>query len=200
MNKYIGVSGVARSGKNLFCDIATDILTKRGLTCKTFSLAWYLKKDCESFVKEKLGLDIFSEKTEDKNIFRPLLIYYGIEKRKQSEGRCWIDLLNADIRSSSADVNFVSDVRFASCKNDELQWIQSELNGKIIHLRQWKMGEGMVRSYVPPAGSDEESNDPIMNKFADVRVEWEHSKSESYSGARNDPKLISVVEGALAKI
>jgi hypothetical protein len=29
--KYIGVSGVARSGKNLFCDIAIKQLSQKGI-------------------------------------------------------------------------------------------------------------------------------------------------------------------------
>ncbi len=74
MNKsYIGVSGFARSGKNLFCDIAQKVLKEKyNLTSKTYALAYFLKKDCEPFIQEKLGLSAFSEKTEDKNAFREI--------------------------------------------------------------------------------------------------------------------------------
>ena len=54
MNKlYIGVSGFARSGKNLFCDIAQKVLKEKyNLTSKTYALAYFLKKDCEPFIQE----------------------------------------------------------------------------------------------------------------------------------------------------
>ena len=43
--KIIGISGVARSGKNLFADIASQILLdKYKLTSKSFALAYYIKK------------------------------------------------------------------------------------------------------------------------------------------------------------
>ena len=84
--KYIGVSGVARSGKNLFCDIAIKQLSQKGVKAKQYALAYYLKKDCEEFIKTKLGLDVFTEKTDDKTIFREMLVWYGGVKRKQTEG------------------------------------------------------------------------------------------------------------------
>ena len=42
MNKiYIGISGVARSGKNLFCDIAQNLLKEKyGLSSKSY--AWLI--------------------------------------------------------------------------------------------------------------------------------------------------------------
>ena len=42
--KYIGVSGVARSGKNLFCDIAIKQLSQKGVKAKQYALAYYLKR------------------------------------------------------------------------------------------------------------------------------------------------------------
>ena len=51
--KILGISGVARSGKNLFADIAGNVLKEKyNKTCKSFALAYYLKKDCEEFIKE----------------------------------------------------------------------------------------------------------------------------------------------------
>ena len=96
MNKlYIGVSGFARSGKNLFCDIAQKVLKEKyNLTSKTYALAYFLKKDCEPFIQEKLGMSAFSEKTEDKNAFREMLVWYGGVKRKQTEGKYWTGLLH----------------------------------------------------------------------------------------------------------
>ena len=96
--KYIGVSGLARTGKNLFCEIATkQMLETYGLRAKTYALAYQLKKDCAEFVKDKLGMDVFSERTDDKNVFRELLVWYGATKRKQTQGRYWTELLQKHI-------------------------------------------------------------------------------------------------------
>ena len=68
--RYIGISGVARSGKNLFCDISKKVLFEEyGYKCNSYALAYYLKEDCESFVRTRLGLDVFTENTEDKKSF-----------------------------------------------------------------------------------------------------------------------------------
>ena len=85
---YIGIAGVARSGKNLFADVACDVLKRKyNKTCKLYSLAHQLKVDCELFIKDKLGLNVWSDISEEKEMFRPLLVWYGDIKRKQSEGR-----------------------------------------------------------------------------------------------------------------
>ena len=47
----VGVSGVARSGKNLFCDMVIEELNNRGYSGKQFALANALKRDCEEFLK-----------------------------------------------------------------------------------------------------------------------------------------------------
>ncbi len=66
----VGISGVARSGKNLFCDMVLDKLAKRGVSGKQFALADELKVDCLEFLKEKCGLDVWTPITEDKALFR----------------------------------------------------------------------------------------------------------------------------------
>ena len=47
----VGVSGVARSGKNLFCDMLVDELSRQGYAGKQFALADALKRDCSNFLK-----------------------------------------------------------------------------------------------------------------------------------------------------
>ena len=49
----VGVSGVARSGKNLFCDMIAYELEQKGISSRQFALANELKLDCLEFLKEK---------------------------------------------------------------------------------------------------------------------------------------------------
>jgi len=198
--KYIGISGYARVGKNLFCDISSDILKEEyGLSTQTFALATYLKRDCEDFLKTKLGMNVWSEVTEDKSIFRPFLIWYGGVKRKWSKGRCWIDMLDPEIRSSSADVCFVSDVRFAKYANDEAYWIQTELSGKLVHLSKYESSDS-GKIYTEPASADEAENDPMLKKISDFKVEWENTRTGSYESARNDLRLRKIVADVLKSV
>jgi hypothetical protein len=189
MNKqYIGITGVARSGKNLFCDISRKVLKEQyGLSSNSYALAYFLKQDCEDFVKNKLGLDVFSEKTEDKQIFRELLVWYGAVKRKQSEGRYWTGKLKPFLEIDKSDVVFVTDIRYDFYEKDERYWIQNELNGKLIHISKYSYGfpsdgrrlrpdiaNTASKIYVHPPNEHEAVNDPKIKVRADIRFEWEH--------------------------
>lgn len=185
--KYIGVAGYARSGKNLFCDIASKQLSENyNLTSKTFALAYELKMECGDFIKEKLNLDVFSEKTEDKNRFRPMLVWYADVKRTESEGRHWLECVNRRMKDADSDIVFISDVRFSEYPKDEIYWIKNELNGKLVHIDKFTYGfptDGRVvrvkndltkKIYTDAPNITESINNPKIKKVADYVLEWEH--------------------------
>lgn len=185
---YIGICGVSRSGKNLFADISRKILKEEfSLTSNSYALAYYLKKDCEFFVKEKLGMNVFSENTQEKSVFRPLLVWFGDVKRKQTEGRYWTEKLQLDIEKDSADVVFVTDIRYDWYAKDETYWIKEELKGKLIHISKYTHGfpadgrrirddisKNLDKIYIEPANDHELYNDPKVKAKADIQFEWEH--------------------------
>jgi hypothetical protein len=204
---------VTRSGKNLFADIASQILLdKYKLTSKSFALAYYVKKDCEEFVKEKLGLNVWSEVTSEKDIFRPLLVWYSGVKRKQSEGRHWVEMLDNDMKSCESDVKFITDVRFSVYDKDETYWLKNEMSGKLIHISKYSM-LGMntnrfsepqkVKKYTDPANDQEMINDPVVKRCSDYQLEWEDVGSKyngSYASMLNDVYLRNEVSAALSTI
>ena len=51
---YIGVSGVARAGKDSFSNMLLQLIKNDGLNAKRLSLATPLKNDCKHFISEKL--------------------------------------------------------------------------------------------------------------------------------------------------
>lgn len=177
--KIIGISGLARAGKNLFCDIAIQELNKRGYSAKQYALAYFLKKDCEQFVKEKLNLNVFSENTEEKSIFREFLVWYGGVKRKQTEGRYWTSLLYKEIEKDPSDIVFVSDIRYAQYPKDEVQWIQNELQGKLVHISKYTVLSDDTRKYTEPPNEHERINDPLIRGLSDYTVEWMDVSSTS---------------------
>ena len=189
MNKiYIGISGVARSGKNLFCDIAQNLLKEKyGLSSKSYALAYYLKKDCEQFIQDKLGLNVFSENTDDKNKFREMLVWYGGVKRKQTEGKYWTGLLYEDLKKDTNDINFISDIRYIEYSDDEVFWLKKQLNGKLIHIskytygfptdgRHYRVNDLSKKIYTEAPNQHEAINDPKIRFLADYKLEWEHQK------------------------
>jgi len=211
--KIIGIGGVARSGKNLFADIAGNVLKEKyNKTCKSFALAYYLKKDCEEFIKQKLNMDVWSEITDEKNVFRPLLVWYGGVKRKQTNGRYWVEMLQKDLEKSNADVNIITDIRYSIYDKDEVYWIKNELNGKLIHLSKYSFTgvktnrfqqPQQKKVYVEPANDQEMINDPIIKRNSDIQVEWEDASARThdmYSLALKDQILVNTVKDALVKI
>jgi hypothetical protein len=218
--KVIGVTGLARTGKNLFCDIVTKQLKeKHNMRAKTYALAYELKKDCADFVNTKLGLDVFSEKTEDKNIFRDLLVWYGATKRKQTQGRYWIELLEKRITNElevensllgePVDVVIISDIRFAEYEKDEVFWLKNELKGSLVHISKFTYGfptdgrhvrvinDKTKKIFVDPPNISEATNDPKIKAFADYKLEWEDVGKVNLI---NDVYLNQQVEQALKVI
>ena len=214
MNKiYIGVSGFARSGKNLFCDIAEKVLKEKfNLSSKTYALAYLLKKDCEPFIQEKLGLSAFSEKTEDKNLFREMLVWYGGVKRKQTEGRYWTGLLHEELKKDTNDVNFISDIRYVEYSGDEIFWLKKELGGKLVHIskytygfptdgRHYRVNDLSKKIYTEAPNQHEAINDPKIRFLADYKVEWEQvTTNGNKQDLVNNVVLNSIVEDCLKTI
>ena len=214
MNKiYIGVSGFARSGKNLFCDIAEKVLKEKfNLSSKTYALAYLLKKDCEPFIQEKLGLSAFSEKTEDKNLFREMLVWYGGVKRKQTEGRYWTGLLHEELKKDTNDVNFISDIRYLEYSGDEVFWLKKELNGKLVHIskytygfptdgRHYRVNDFSKKIYTEAPNQHEAINDPKIRFIADYKVEWEQiTTNGDKQNLINNVSLNNIVEECLKTI
>lgn len=183
MIKYIGISGLARAGKNIFCDIAIKQLKEEyNLKAKSYALAFELKKDCAEFVNSKLGLDVFTENTENKNIFRPLLVWYAHVKRTQSMGRYWIEQLNNTIKNDNnmdSDIILISDIRFAEYPKDEIFWLRHELNGKLIHISKFSYDVNNNKIFNKPPNETERLNDPKIKKDADYLIEWESSNGDN---------------------
>jgi len=176
----VGVSGVARSGKNLFCDMVIEELNNRGYSGKQFALANALKRDCEEFLKSHCHLDVYTDNTHEKTLFREFLVWYGDLRRKQTNGRHWIETMNDTLSRYTGDVALVSDVRYAHYPNDELGWVLYEQEGLLVHLRRYEKtstavidSDGIVKfDYVQAPNEHERINDPKMREGAHLRLDW----------------------------
>jgi len=196
LTKIIGISGVASCGKDTFASIFENECNKIGKTIKILSLARALKKDCEQFIKEKFGFNVWTEDRNIKEIFRPLLVISGDIQRKRTNGRYWIDILNKEIEAirGSVDYILITDVRYSIYDKDEAQWIRDELNGVLVHLTK-ELLDGEI---LKPANDHEKLNNPILYNIADFKIIWKEQKNKE--NLLENQELIGHVQQVLNKI
>ena len=98
----IGAGGVARSGKNTYCDIAQVLLERKRYKVKQFSFADKVRDDLAEFVFKKCdGIDIRNMTPEQKDLIRPLMVWYGTDFWRKLNINKWIDELDRQIKSIS---------------------------------------------------------------------------------------------------
>ena len=194
--RYIGTTAFARSGKDTFCDIAMKQIAEKGLTVKKYALAYHLKNECRAFCMEKFGIDSFTTNTEEKTLIRPILVAFGDVKRPQTQGRYFTDLLTPIINADQSDVILISDIRYAEYEKDEDYWLQTELGGKLVHIKaHWYDNEGN-KQYMKAPNINEERNDPKLQDVADCNIDWELIKTN----VLDNPYLNLTVESCLNEI
>ena len=166
----IGITGVARSGKDTFTAIAKELLKEKGFSVSHHALANELKRDCEQFLQDNCGVDVWTQDTDIKDKFRPFLLWYGDYQRKLTNGRYWIDKVSKVIENDNNQIHIVSDVRYKFYDFDESDWIKSYPKGYLVHIERVSNGETVVF----PPNDHEKRNDPKMKEAANIRVEWQN--------------------------
>ena len=208
--KLIGISGLARSGKDLFTTVAQEILKENKIKSERFALAYELKSDLKELIFKKTGIDVFTENTEEKNIIRPLLVAYGDVMRKISEGRYWTQKVEQRIGKSKADVVFITDIRYDHYVEDECTWLKMKQCGKLVHITKYQlssMPQGkrfsknkIVKVYQAAPYEHELFNDPKVKKKADLALEWEDVSAKTEGDITKNPDIRKIVEDALFQI
>ena len=191
---FIGLSGFAGSGKDLFCSMSKDALKKEGIPCLRLSLADELKQQCDETCKQMFGVSSVDCSREEKSKIREFLVFYGSVMRKQTEGRHWLNLLNKRIKTIRRNLNteqiskavcIITDIRYAEYEKDEAYWLQKELKGKLVHISKYDKGytfnQGKVSEvdrFVGPPNLAETAQDPKIRKISDVRLFWQHCEGD----------------------
>ena len=173
----IGITGVARCGKDTFYAILKKYLEERQIKSQRLAFADDLKKELNEFTKEKFKIDLFKCEGQEKELVRPLMVAYGKCRRVQTEGKYWTSLLDDKVKELKEEniVPIITDVRYIEYKEDEYSWIKSH-NGILIHLSR-KLDDG---SLVPPANIEEKSNDNKLKAVADFAVCWETCQDTNF--------------------
>lgn len=192
MNKiYIGVSGVAGAGKDLFTRLLIEKLGNNN--AKRYALADFLKEKLKNPIKQIFNIDSTNCNKEEKDIIRNCLVFHGNLMRDITNGRYWVEHLQEIIDNDDFTGKFaiISDVRYNFYPRDEVFWIQKENNGVVVHLSKYNLREKIVfngigdfnrfieTTYSRPANSTEENHDPLVRSAANYKLEWEEKSDKS---------------------
>lgn len=160
INKLIGVSGFARSGKDTFYERCALALNCFGVKSIRFSFADALKSEVDSLLMEHVGISAFTEKDSDKEIIRPLLVTYGTDIRRKLNPDCWIESISKKVEDylSQGYFVFITDVRFLN----EAEWVKSQ-SGYLFNIN---------REGVGAANKDEKLQLKLFKHLIDYKVTW----------------------------
>lgn len=177
MRMIIGITGVARSGKDTFYSILKKYLKEKNIESQRLALADELKKELSDFVEKKFKIDLNKCDGSDKELIRPLMVAYGKCRRVQSDGKYWTSLVESKVKELKKDniIPIITDIRYIEYKDDEYAWLKSH-NGLLIHLSR-KLDDG---SFVPPANIEEKSNDNKLKAVADFTICWETCQDTNF--------------------
>jgi hypothetical protein len=182
----IGLSGLAGTGKDLFCQLLIKALSSRGYSAaKRYALADELKAETRQFMIDAYGIDIQTCPREQKDLIRPFLVAHGGIRRAMSQGTHWTNRLSEILDKERPRIAIVTDVRYDQYPEDELFWLKKKLNGVFVHISMFwfeevegKFGDNPVKvqRFVQPPNDHEAENDPLLQKQADYRIVWEKTK------------------------
>jgi len=169
-NNMIGLTGVARAGKDTFYSILNKYLKEKNISTQRLALADELKKELADFVEKKFKFDLNKCDGHDKEMIRPLMVAYGKCRRTQSDGKYWTSLVDSRVKELKREkiIPIITDIRYIEYKEDEYSWLKAH-NGILIHISR-KLDDG---SYIPPANIEEKSNDNKLKAVADYCISWE---------------------------
>jgi len=161
-----GIAGVARCGKDTLGKYLISKLNKSGFPALHISFASELKRDLDTFLKDKLNISAFTDVTSEKDLIRPMLVCWGTDVCRKIDQDYWIKKIEKQVKSSINNkiIIVITDVRY----ENEAKWIK-ENGGFLIHLR--RMG-------LKPSNFQERLNDPIVKRQADHIIKWKTFSDE----------------------
>lgn len=160
----LGLSGVAGSGKDTFF-----YLLSQKLPFQRFALADELKILLREDIIKKTNIDILNCTREEKDSVRNDLVLFAKQKRLESYGKFWTDLLSKKINESSCEHICITDIRHNYFSKDEVYWLKQTLNGRLIDVSCYSPIDGTLTQ---PPNEEEEFHYPKVKQDADYYVIW----------------------------
>jgi len=170
-NKYdlgsrtiLGLSGVANSGKDTFFS-----LLSQKLPFQRFALADELKILLRPKLLEKYNIDILNCSREEKNTVRDELVHFAKQKRLDSYGKFWTEILTKKILESDHQYICITDIRHNFFINDEVFWLKNTLGGYLVDIASYNPNTG---AFAQPPNEEESFHYPKVKQAADYFVIW----------------------------
>jgi hypothetical protein len=214
--KIIGISGVSRCGKDTFANILTDLMVKDGKKVRTESFAATLREELDPILKYNFNLNVYSQNSAQKAVFRDLMVAWAKIRRFQTNGQYFVDKLVERINKYRYEDNYdyilIPDLRFGEYfvpemgSGDEIGFIK-ENDGIVVHIslfsrnlneNRWPEKLQVSDVFVEPANYAEKFNDPIVKDNADFKVDWPKINNSDYNVLKD--KLIGYVNEVYEKI
>lgn len=169
MDKLIGISGFARSGKDTLYNSCAKILEDQGKKTIRFAFADALKEECDKFLLDNVGISAFTEKDEEKKIIRPFLVTYGTDIRRKLDENCWIKTIQDRVvdHLNKGYYVFITDVRF----KNEAEWVNINGGGVV----------NVSREGVGPANHEERRQLHLMKTLFKYNLHWDTFGSSNIS-------------------
>lgn len=169
----IGLTGLARSGKDTFFEFAKSFFISNNFNInniKKYAFADALKMECKDFIFNNSGINVLNPTEDEKKKIRPLLVAYGTHLKRAINPNCWIEKISKNVidEHNNGNIVFITDVRYPN----EAQWIQDQ-GGSIIHISRINNSS---------ANTEESINDPIIKKMTCLHFSW-----ESFKDGATDP-------------
>jgi len=193
MNKplYIGLSGVAGSGKDTFFSFLKSTLQSNLKRIKRYSFGDCLKQELNPWTTENYDIDSLDCSRDEKDFIRPLLIAHAAIKREMTKGQHWINCVEEQIKNDPEDYDVIclTDVRYNFYENDECAWVK-EKGGIIVHISRFLSDKDC---FLEPKNPEEKAHDPLVKNCADYEVIVEEKQSKE--AVQNE--TLFAVEGLL---
>jgi hypothetical protein len=179
--KLLGISGVARSGKDTFVKHAQRILKSKNIIAPRIAFADQLKNKINSFLGNAMGISAYTKDDREKKIIRPILVGFG-EGMRALDPDYWINSVreSLEVAISEGFMPIISDVRY----KNEASFVKA-LGGKVICVSR----EGILA-----ANLEEDIHQPQVDAIADYSFTW------PTFGSDEDERINSYVAEALTKI
>tara|TARA_Y100000310_G_scaffold334721_1_gene415079 strand:+ start:128 stop:769 length:642 start_codon:yes stop_codon:yes gene_type:complete len=166
IHKVVGLSGLAGSGKDLFC----EVLCEKDPTFVRYALADELKRGVRDLFIEEHDIDILNCSREEKDKIRPHLVEIAKERRIATEGRHWVNFLERRLIPLTDSV-CITDVRYDDYDHDEVFWLRVQMDGVLVHISRYDLIDG-EKVFLSPPNEEEKRNDPQIKDKADYVIEW----------------------------
>lgn len=158
----IGISGVARSGKDTFYILLKEKLEPLGFNCIRTAFADKLKSELKPLVLKEFSIDIDSCTESEKEIIRPFMVSYGTLARSLNKNH-WINKIKDKIFNEQLKpktISIITDVRYPN----EQSFIKDNFK-QFCNVHVERLGK-------KPANEEEEKYNPDLKNQSDYLIYW----------------------------